>query len=131
VGRNTAIKGFDANRAGQPLDLFERASRLPVVLELLSSPWLKRGSQLDGPKRSEVELPVEWDGERARPASFTRKGKRYAIDQVVQQWAVDARWWDRERAVSRRCFRVIARGGVYDLAYDRLGERWLLVGVVD
>jgi hypothetical protein len=26
---------------------------------------------------------------------------------------------------------VIAHGGVYDLAYDRLGERWLLVGVVD
>lgn len=131
MGSNAAIKGFDAKRAGQPLDLFESASRLPVVLELLSSPWVRRGSELDGPKRSEIEVPVEWDGERARPAAFTRKGKRYAIDQVVQQWAVDARWWDRERAVSRRCFRVIARGGVYDLAFDRLGERWLLVGVVD
>ena len=42
-----------------------------------------------------------------------------------------ARVAHRGRAVSRRCFRVIARGGVYDLAYDRLGEQWLLVGVVD
>jgi hypothetical protein len=131
VGRNTAIRRFDARRAGQPLDLFESASRRPVVLELLASPWVKRGSEVDGPARSEVEVPVEWDGERARPSSFTRRGTRYGVDQVVQQWAVDACWWDRERAVSRRCFRVIARGGVYDLAYDRLAERWLLVGVVD
>lgn len=131
MGRNAAIKGFDARRTGQTLDLFDSTSRLPVVLELLSSPWVRRGSETDRPKRAEIVVPVEWDGERARPSVFTWKGTRYRIDQVVQQWAVDSRWWDRERAVSRRCFRVIARGGVYDLAYDRLGERWLLVGVVD
>ena len=44
--------------AGQPLDLFESASRLPVVLELLSTPWIRRGSQIDGPRRVEVEVPV-------------------------------------------------------------------------
>lgn len=131
VGHNAAIKGFEAKKTGQPLELFESSGRRPVVLELLSSPWLKRTSDLAGPKRSEAEVPVEWDGEHARPASFEWKSRRYGIDQVVQQWAIDALWWDRERAVSRRCFRVIARGGVYDLAYDRLGERWLLVGVVD
>lgn len=131
MGRNAAIRRFDARRTGQPLDLFEVAGRRPVVLELLASPWVKRGSEMDGPKRSEAVVPVEWDGERARPSAFTWKGTRYRIDQVVQQWAVDSRWWDRDRAISRRCFRVIARGGVYDLAYDRLGERWLLVGVVD
>jgi hypothetical protein len=131
MGHNAAIRRFDAKKAGQPLDLFQGASRLPVVLELLATPWLQRGSQLDGPRRVEVEVPVEWDGERGRPLAFVWKQKRYAVDALVQQWAVDALWWDRPRARSRRCFRVIARGGVYDLAYDRIGERWLLVGVVD
>jgi hypothetical protein len=131
MGRNEAIRRFDAKRAGQPLDLFESASRLPVVLELLSSPWIQRGSQIDGPRRVEVEVPVEWDAERARPCSFVWKQKRYVVDALVQQWSVDCLWWDRPRARSRRCFRVIARGGVYDLAYDRIGARWLLVGVVD
>lgn len=128
---NTAIRRFDARKAGQPLDLFESVSRLPVVLELLSTPWLRRTSDIDGPTRVEVPVTVEWDAERGRPHLFLRKGKRYEIDQLVSQWAVDIRWWDRERAVSRRCFRVIARGGVYDLAYDRIGEQWLLVGVID
>jgi hypothetical protein len=131
MGRNAEIRRSDAKKAGQPLDLFESASRLPVVLELLSTPWLQRGSQLAGPKRVEVEVPVEWDAERGRPLAFLWKRKRYAIDAIVQQWAVEALWWDRPRARSRRCFRVIARGGVYDLAYDRIGERWLLVGVLD
>ncbi len=131
MGNNAAIRRFDARKAGQPLDLFESASRLPVVLELLSTPWLRRGSDVNGPARVEVTVPVEWDAERGRPGSFLRKGKRYEVDQVVTQWAIDTRWWDRDRAVSRRCFRVVARGGVYDLAYDRLGEQWLLVGVID
>ena len=131
MGHNTAIRRFDARKAGQPLDLFHAAGRTPVILELLATPWLQRGSQIAGPKRIEVEVPVDWDGERGRPLSFVWKNKRYAIDALVQQWAIDALWWDRPRARSRRCFRVIARGGVYDLAYDRIGERWLLVGVLD
>ena len=131
MGNNASIRRFDAHKTGQMLDLFGSAGRLPVVLELLSTPWLHRASDVDAPKRIEVPVPVEWDPERGRPRSFIRKGKRYEVDQVVTQWAVDTRWWDRERAVSRRCFRVIARGGVYDLAYDRLGEQWLLVGVID
>jgi len=131
VGNNAPIRRFDARKTGQMLDLFGSAGRLPVVLELLSTPWLHRASDVDAPKRIEVPVPVEWDPGRGRPGSFIRKGKRYEVDQVVTQWAIDTRWWDRERAVSRRCFRVIARGGVYDLAYDRLGGQWLLVGVVD
>jgi hypothetical protein len=47
------------------------------------------------------------------------------------QWAVERRWWDRSRSVSRRCFRVLARGGVWDLAFDREREQWFLVGIVD
>jgi Family of unknown function (DUF6504) len=136
VGRNTAIKRFDAHPTGQPLDLFTSAQgKTPVVLELLGSPWIRRGSDLpqgDGTgKRTEMAVEVEWDGERGRPATFRYRGKRYPVDTLVQQWAVERCWWDRSNAVSRRCFRVIARGGVWDLAYDRARQEWLLVGIMD
>lgn len=131
VGDNTAIRGFDAKKSGQSLDIFESAGRVPVVLELLSTPWLRRASDATVPPRVEVEVSVEWDGVNGRPSSFMRKGRRYEIDQVVQQWAIDSRWWDLERAVSRRCFRVIARGAVHELVYDRISGCWLLAGVGD
>jgi len=136
VGRNTAIKRFDAHPTGQPLDLFASSTgRMPIVLELLGSPWIRRGSELpsgDGTgKRAEVPVEVDWDGERGRPSWFLYKGKRHVVDTLVQQWAIERRWWDRSTAVSRRCFRVLARGGVWDLAYDRTRQMWLLVGVVD
>jgi hypothetical protein len=136
VGRNNAIRRFDARPAGQPIDLFGSASgKSPVVLELLGTPWIRRVSDLPGGdgagKRAEVPIAVDWDGEKARPTSFVYRGKRHAVDTVVQQWAVERRWWDRQTTVSRRCFRVLARGGVWDLAYDRTREEWLLVGVLD
>lgn len=136
MGRNTDIKRFDARHTGQPIDLFDTVhGRLPVMLELLGTPWMRRTSELprgDGAgKRAEVAIEVDWDGERARPAWFEYRGKRYTIDEIVQQWAVERCWWDRRKAVSRRCFRVLARGGVWDLAYDRAREEWLLTGVVD
>ena len=59
MGNNASIRRFDARKAGQPLDLFESASRRPVILELLSTPWLRRGSDVDGPARIEVAVPVE------------------------------------------------------------------------
>jgi hypothetical protein len=46
-------------------------------------------------------------------------------------WAIERSWWDLRRRASRRCFRVLARGGLYDLAYDRVDSRWLLIGIVD
>jgi hypothetical protein len=76
-------------------------------------------------------VEVVWDGERRAPLAFTLTGRRYPVDAVVQRWTVERGWWDPAVRVSRRCFRVLARGGVYDLAYDRLARRWLLVGIVD
>ncbi len=131
MGYNAAIRRFDAKKSGQSLDLFASGSRRPVVLELLASGFVRRGSDVAAPQRVEVAVPVEWDAERGRPVAFVWKNKRYVVDALVQQWAVDAMWWDRARRTSRRCFRVIARGGVYDLAYDRFKDHWLLVGVVD
>ncbi|HEX9092447.1 MAG TPA: DUF6504 family protein [Coriobacteriia bacterium] len=136
MSRNAAIKRFDARQTGQPIDLFDSVhGKAPVILELLATPWMRRVSDLpsgDGAgKRTETAIAVDWDGERARPMWFEYRGKRYPVDTVVQQWAVERSWWDRRAAVSRRCFRVLARGGVWDLAYDRAREEWLLVGVVD
>jgi hypothetical protein len=138
VSGNHAIKAFDPRRPGQPLDLFDAADgRLPVLVELLRSPWISRASELSGSpsglagKRHERPIEVVWDGGRAAPRSFVADGQRYAVDAVVQSWSVERRWWDPRKRLSRRCFRVLARGGLYDLAYDRLDGRWLLVGVVD
>lgn len=139
MGRNRAIKSFDPRKPGQTLDLFTATdTRLPVIMELLRSPWIVRASELVQPgtsgfagKQRERTVEVVWDGGRAAPHSFTLEGRRYAVDAVVQSWAVERAWWDPRRRLSRRCYRVLTRGGLYDLAYDRLTERWLLTGVVD
>lgn len=137
MGRNQEIKRFDP-RKGKTVDLFTAGrGRLPVLMELLASPWVTRASELarpgDAPAGKRVERPVdvEWHGERGRPGAFRLRGTRYPIDAVVSEWRVERRWWDRGCRVSRRCFRVMARGGVYDLAYDRLADSWLLVGILD
>jgi hypothetical protein len=136
VGRNAAIKRFDPTPGGQPMDLFGAADgRDPVLVEILGSPWIARASDLPaGPgtgKRAEIPVEVEWDGGTGAPSAFVRQGRRFRVEVVVQRWSVDRYWWDRSRAVSRRCFRVLAGGGTWDLAYDRTGATWLLVGVLD
>ena len=139
MGRDRAIKEFDPARSNaQALDLFTgRDSRLPVIVELLRSPWVVRGSQIatgsggNAGKRREETIEVTWDGNRGAPATFVWHSRRYKVDALVQTWAVERAWWDPRKRVSRRCFRVLARGGLYDLAYDRLAGGWLLVGVVD
>ena len=145
MGRNHAIKVFDPRNTGESLDLFTATdSRLPVIVGLLRSPWITRGTEV-GPsasgadaaisglagKRREHEIELVWDAGRAAPRSFTISGRRYPVDAVVQSWAVERAWWDLRRRASRRCFRVLARGGLYDLAYDRIENRWLLIGIVD
>ncbi len=105
------------------------------MLELLGTPWIRRASDLsagDGTgKRVEVPIDVVWDPVRAAPVSFVRAGKTHRVDAVVQRWSTERFWWDPSRAVSRRCYRVLARGGTYDMAYDRLSSSWLLTGVAD
>ena len=138
MGRNAAIKRYNATPVGQPLELFEtKRSRLPVLVELLKSPWIVRASDLtrkDGvlaAKRPDQPVEVEWNSDRQCPGAFVRGTTRYQIDAIVQVWATEKRWWDPRRQVSRRFFRVIARGGVYDLAFDRTHGAWLLVGIQD
>jgi hypothetical protein len=138
MGRNRAIKTYDPRVTGMPLDLLTASdTRTPVILELLRSPWIVRGSELAGGvsglagKRRERDIAVAWDAGRGAPRSFTVDGRRYQVDAVVQSWAVERAWWDPRKRLSRRCYRVLARGGLYDLAYDRIAGRWLLTGIVD
>lgn len=138
MGRNAAIKQYDSTPAGQPMELFdEKHARLPVIVELLRSPWIVRASELtrrDGAiaaKRTSQSVRVEWDAERQCPSAFVREERTYRIDAIVQVWAAERAWWDPRRQVARRFFRVLARGGVYDLAYDRCADEWLLVGIQD
>ena len=138
MGRNRAIKAFDPRSTGHSLDLFTATdTRAPVIIELLKSPWIMRASELVpsatgvAGKRREREIEVVWDASRGAPRSFVLDGGRYAIDAVVQTWAVERAWWDLRKRLSRRCYRVLTQGGLYDLAYDRIADRWLLVGIVD
>ncbi|HET6351171.1 MAG TPA: hypothetical protein VFG89_03445 [Coriobacteriia bacterium] len=138
MGRNAAIKHYEMTPAGQPIELFEeKHGHLPVIVELLNSPWIVRASELvrrDGSsatRRAEQLVSVSWDAERQYPKAFTREHVRYRIDAVVQVWATDRAWWDPRRRVSRRYWRVLARGGVWDLAYDRSTGEWMLVGIQD
>jgi hypothetical protein len=138
VGRNAAIKKFDATPDGQPMELLDTTrGKAPIIVELLRSPWIARASDLvrrDGTcatKRREEPLEVTWNTERQCPVKFVRTGRLYLIDEIVQVWATERAWWDPRRHVSRRYWRVLARGGIYDLAYDRIAGVWLLVGVQD
>jgi len=137
MGFNKTIKAFDPRMTGTTLDLFsDRDARLPVVLELLKSPWIMSGRDLSGANDTRglhlgSMIEVSWNAARRAPCSFVYSDRRYNVDAIVQTWAIEQRWWDREQRVSRRCFRVLARGGVYDLAYDRLGQRWLLADIID
>lgn len=138
MGRNAAIKHYDMTPEGQPMDLFSsKEGRLPVVIELLKSPWIFRASDLVGSgdaglgKRREEAVAVAWDERRGCPAAFEWRSRGYRIDAVVQVWAIERFWWDPRKRVSRRIWRVLARGGTYDLAYDRLESAWRLIGQAD
>jgi len=138
MGRNAAIKRYDATPAGQPTELLgTKHGRLPVILELLRSPWVMRASELPAregswsTKHAGEPVQVVWDAERRCPGVFVRAGRTWRVDSVVQVWSVERSWWDPRRRVSRRTWRVIARGGVYDLAFDRLERQWLLLGIED
>lgn len=137
MGRNAAIKGFDP-AVGHTLDLFdEKEGHLSVILEILKSPWVARGSDLLAPedagigKRRGEAVAVAWDEIRRVPAAFEWHARTYRVDEIAQLWAVERFWWDPRRRISHRCWRVIARGGTYDLAYDRIERRWMLLGVQD
>lgn len=138
MGRNSAIKHFDATPEGQPMEFYDsQRGRQPIVRELLRSPWIMRASDLlcreDTWSTKRIERPVEvvWDADRQRPVAFLREERTWRIDAVIQTWTVERSWWNFRRHVSRHVWRVVARGGVYDLAFDRVRNAWFLLGIQD
>lgn len=84
------------------------------------------------------------------PLSFLWRGRRYDIDQRLESWREEGRWWASKEATDREFFRVLARpagalasgevdadgfmvspGAVYDLYRDRLQDEWKLARVWD
>ena len=98
-----------------------------MIVELLASPWIVRASDLtrkDGScaaKHAEEPVEVAWD--RRAPAtrsSFTRDGRVYRIDAIVQIWATERSWWDpRQTGVSA----ILAGAGARRRLRPRLRPR--------
>lgn len=139
MGRNAAIKQYLPLPEGYPVDLFDSCEgRRPIVLDLLSTPWFIKASGLQRPgdgglgRRVGELVTVRWDAPTLSPVTFRWRRRTHVIESVVQTWAVEHAWWDRDKHVSQRCWRVLARdGGTYDLAFDRLTGDWLLLGMQD
>ncbi len=139
MGRNVAIKRYRPILGARTLDLFEPVEeRRLVVLDLLGTTWIFRASELDYPgdagvgRRVREAIFVNWEVNERRPVTFVRGRRTYHVDSIVQSWAVEYAWWDPVQHISRRCWRVLTReGGPYDLAFDRLNGRWLLLGIQD
>lgn len=138
MGRNTAIKQYAPLTEGRADDLFSsRGGRSPVIKNLRAAPWFVPAGELVHPGSAGLgKLVVEpvattWDAASRAPAAFVWRSSVYDVESVVQAWAVERAWWDAARAVSLRCWRVVADGGTYDLAFDRARGGWLLLGVLN
>jgi Family of unknown function (DUF6504) len=69
------------------------------------------------------EVGVEVDA--GMPASFTWRGKRIDVLDVIGRWLIEGGWWSEGK--DREYWRVEARGGsVWDLYHDRIAGRWHL-----
>jgi len=137
--RNAAIKRYELLRGGCALGLFDSSEeRRLAVLDLLSTEWFCRASELDCAgdagvgRRIREPVAVTWSAEDRCPVAFARGGREYHVESIVQTWAVEHAWWDPAEHISRRCWRVLTKdGGPYDLAFDRMACRWILLGIQD
>jgi uncharacterized membrane protein (DUF2068 family) len=68
--------------------------------------------------------------DHATPVAFAWRGRRHAVDQVVERWRVDAGWW--QRRAWREYFQLVTASGLLVLVYHdvRTGE-WRLQRVYD
>ena len=74
-------------------------------------------------KRYEDDVLVEEDA--GMPFSFTWRGNRYVVADVIGKWRIEGRWWADGR--DREYWRIEAKSGaVWDLYHDRPASRWHL-----
>lgn len=117
----------------------------PTIARLLSTPWVRRGSELVTERssrlahRADEPVEVEVDPTTELPVSITRRpGRTYRVGRVIERWVVDQNWHRPESHISERHYRVAAvrTGGArhaatFDLVHDLTKEEWRLTGIHD
>ncbi|MGH2773130.1 MAG: DUF6504 family protein [Actinomycetota bacterium] len=79
----------------------------------------------------EVEVKQTPPGE---PAAFRWRGRRYAVDRLLNRHLEVTKGWDRQNMKDLEYFCVEAEGGTFELARERLPQeksKWKLFRVWD
>jgi hypothetical protein len=64
--------------------------------------------------------------------AFTWRGMRYPVVDIVGNWHLQDKWWERERQSDRHYWRVQTPDfGVYELYHDAVSGVWVLDVVQD
>lgn len=72
----------------------------------------------------------------SQPPFFVWRGKRYDVMRILNYWVEAGEWWTPQQK-DWEIFKVIAKPqretspGVYQLRYDKIGQSWRLVTVMD
>jgi len=75
--------------------------------------------QLNRPRPLRVEASDE-----SRPLAVWLRGRRCAVEAVLETWRIDDEWW-RERLISRRYWQVVLDDGRTLVTYqDLVSKRW-------
>lgn len=154
VGANAEIRSFrPAVPTVQRSLLDPSLDHAPTIARLLSTPWVRRGSELLGDKqppstggassrlahRTDEQVVIEADPTTGFPAKVTRRaGRAYRVVRIVERWVDDRNWHRPELHVSEHHYRVAAvrTGGVrhaatFELVHDLVKEEWRLTGIHD
>lgn len=87
------------------------------------------------PRQVNKPVPVtlvhddDWDA--MRPSSFTYRGGRYVVQEVIDRWDETGRWWEQDIPIT--VWRVLCRdGGVYELGMaHKQPPEWRLLAIHD
>ena len=71
-----------------------------------------------------ILIQVEQDG-AAQPRLFVWRQYRYSIDQITNDWRIEAEWWDNP--IVRDYFEVTTRTGLWVvLFHDCITDAWFM-----
>ena len=78
-------------------------------------------------------IPVALDGQGERPRVFEWMGTRHTVEEVLDLWRVDTKWWEGEEArIAREYWRVITdRGLMVTIFRDMKADGLYLVQIFD
>lgn len=154
MGANAEIRSFrPAVPTVQRSLLDPSVDHTPTIARLLSTPWVRRGSDLLGDRKlstpsgasprlahqTDERVAVEADPATGFPTRVTRRpGRTYRVVRILERWVVDQNWHRPEAHISEHHFRVAAtRAGAarhaatFGLVHDLAKEEWRLTGIHD